>query len=150
HLLRLDMSFHKTRTPGEMIQRIDGDIDALSTFFSQFVLSVLGNLLLMAGVLALLFVEDWRVGLGMSLFAGVALSVLVRLRSFAVPRGVAQREEMAHFFGFVGEQMAGREDIAAYGARGYALALLIDRLLEWRRLAVLAVMVFARMVHVLS
>jgi len=36
HLLRLDMSFHKTRTPGEMIQRIDGDIDGLSNFFSQF------------------------------------------------------------------------------------------------------------------
>src|SRR6266508_4522510 len=94
HLLRLDMSFHKTRTPGEMIQRIDGDVDALSTFFSQFVLFVLGNLL------------------GMSLFALVALSVLVRLRSFAVPRWVAQREEMAQFFGFVGEQLAGREDIA--------------------------------------
>src|SRR5262249_37255812 len=76
HLLGLDMSFHKTRTPGEMIQRIDGDIDALSLFFSQFVLAVLGNLLLMAGVLLLLFLEDWRVGLGLTAFAISALALL--------------------------------------------------------------------------
>src|SRR5262245_41839663 len=35
HCLRLDMSFHKTKTPGEMITRLDGDIEALSLFFSQ-------------------------------------------------------------------------------------------------------------------
>lgn len=34
HLLTLDMSEHKERTPGEMIERIDGDVTALSNFFS--------------------------------------------------------------------------------------------------------------------
>ena len=41
HCLGLDMTFHKTRTPGEMITRLDGDIDALSIFFSQLVLQSL-------------------------------------------------------------------------------------------------------------
>src|SRR5437870_3969167 len=50
HCLRLDMPFHKTHTPGEMIERLDGDVTALSKFFSQFVIHVLGNLMLMAGV----------------------------------------------------------------------------------------------------
>src|SRR5574341_342251 len=53
HCLKLDLSFHKSRTPGEMIQRIDGDVDALSNFFSQFVIQVLSNLLLLVGVLVL-------------------------------------------------------------------------------------------------
>ena len=38
HCLRLDMPFHKKRTPGEMIERIDGDVTALANFFSQFVI----------------------------------------------------------------------------------------------------------------
>ena len=38
HCLYLDMSFHNEHTPGEMIERIDGDINALSNFFSQFTL----------------------------------------------------------------------------------------------------------------
>jgi len=29
HCLRFDMSFHKSRTPGELIQRIDGDVGVL-------------------------------------------------------------------------------------------------------------------------
>src|SRR5215211_7441201 len=42
HCLRLDMQFHQRRTPGELIERIDGDVTALANFFSQFVVRVLG------------------------------------------------------------------------------------------------------------
>ena len=38
HCLNLDMGFHHIRSPGEMIERVDGDTTALSNFFSQFVL----------------------------------------------------------------------------------------------------------------
>ncbi|MCZ0938500.1 MAG: ABC transporter transmembrane domain-containing protein, partial [Caldilineaceae bacterium] len=37
HCLHLDLTFHQQRTPGEMIERIDGDIDALTRFFAQLV-----------------------------------------------------------------------------------------------------------------
>src|SRR5436190_10535720 len=30
HLLRLDMPFHKSHTPGELIERVDGDVTALA------------------------------------------------------------------------------------------------------------------------
>jgi ABC-type multidrug transport system fused ATPase/permease subunit len=46
HCLRLDMSFPKSRTAGEMIERVDGDVNALSHFFSQFVVYVLRLVLL--------------------------------------------------------------------------------------------------------
>lgn len=55
HCLSLDMGFHKEHTASEMIERIDGDVDALSNFFSQFVVHLLSNTLLLAGGLALLF-----------------------------------------------------------------------------------------------
>ena len=58
HLLGLDMAFHTSRTPGEMIERIDGDITALSNFFSQFSVRVFGGLLLLLGILGLLWLEN--------------------------------------------------------------------------------------------
>src|SRR5207249_98987 len=58
HCLRLDPSFHKTHTPGELIDRIDGDVTSLANFFSQLVVQVAGNLLLLVGVLALLYGID--------------------------------------------------------------------------------------------
>src|ERR1051325_933952 len=68
HCLGLDMAFHKAHSPGELIERVDGDVTALATFFAQFVILVLGNVLLLIGVLALLFREDWRVGAALTLF----------------------------------------------------------------------------------
>ena len=61
HCVRLDLGFHKARTPGELIERIDGDVTALANFFSQFVVQVLGSLALLIGILGLLWTVDWRV-----------------------------------------------------------------------------------------
>jgi len=66
HCLGLDQSFHKAHTPGELIERIDGDVSSLSNFFSRLVIHVAGNFILLLGVLILLFREDWRVGLSLT------------------------------------------------------------------------------------
>jgi ATP-binding cassette subfamily B protein len=131
HCLRLDPSFHHAHTPGELISRVDGDVSTLSNFFSQLVVSVAGNAILLAGILILLAVEDWRVGSSMLGFSLVALVVLVRIRALAIPQWKLVREQMAEFYGFVGEQLAGTEDIRANGAAGYALRRFLD-LVRWR------------------
>jgi ABC-type multidrug transport system fused ATPase/permease subunit len=131
HCLKLDMSFHKARTPGELIERIDGDVNALSNFFSKFVIDMLSNIVLLIGVLALLFFEDWRVGLGMSLFALAALAILIRMRSVAVPYWTAVREASAHFFGFLGERLAGTEDIRSSGATSHVMQQFHGLLRDW-------------------
>ncbi|MDQ6693369.1 MAG: ABC transporter ATP-binding protein/permease [Chloroflexota bacterium] len=121
HCLGLDMSFHKQYTPGELIERIDGDVNALSLFFSQFVIQVLGNVVLMAGVLVMLFREDWRIGLALTIFAVVALGVLVRARNIAVSPMTADREAHARLFGFLEERLSGLDDIRANGAGAYTM-----------------------------
>ena len=141
HCLRLDMGFHKSRTPGELIQRVDGDVDALSNFFSQFVIHVVGNVILLTVVLVLLFLEDWRVGASLSVFASVALLFLVWLRSFAVPHWARLREEQAKLYGFFGESLTQTEDTRGNGAVNYVMRSFFEhirRLLPARRRASLA------------
>ncbi|MGD8474247.1 MAG: ABC transporter ATP-binding protein [Anaerolineae bacterium] len=121
HCLHLDMYFHKAHKPGELIERIDGDVTALSNFFSQFFIQVLGNGLLLAGVLALLVREDWRVGLTVGFFAVGALVVLARLRNVAVPHWAAQRQASAELFGFLEERLAGTEEIRANAAEAHVM-----------------------------
>src|SRR6185436_16429213 len=86
HCLRLDPAFHNAHSPGELIERVDGDVATLGNFFSRFVVHLLGNAILLIGVLALLFRVDWRVGLALTLFTTVALTVVNSLRSLAVPQ----------------------------------------------------------------
>jgi len=121
HCLRLDMQFHQRRTPGELIERIDGDVTALANFFSQFVVRVLGNALLLLGILALLFREDWRVGAGLSIYAVLTLAALLVLQRLAVARWTGLSQAEAEQSGFLEERLAGTEDLRANGATPYVL-----------------------------
>lgn len=120
HCLTLDMGFHHQHTPGEMIERVDGDTTALANFFSQFVLQVLGSTVFLIGVLTLVFLEDWRVGTALSLFSLVAFGVLNLTRNIAVPIYTAERESYARLYGFIEERLIGLEDIRTNGASQYA------------------------------
>jgi ATP-binding cassette subfamily B protein len=102
HLLRLDASFHTAHTPGELIERVDGDVATLARFFSRFVVYVIGNGILLAGVLALLLAVDWRIGLGLGAFVALALIVMLRIRAAATPYFAAERQASADFYGFLG------------------------------------------------
>jgi len=121
HCLNLDAAFHNKHTPGEMIERLEGDVTALSNFFSQFVVQVLGNAVLMLGVLALLFREDWRIGLALGGFALITLLAMGGLRNIAVKHWTASREAFANFFSFLEERLAGTEDIRSCGAKPYVM-----------------------------
>ncbi len=121
HCLHLDMTFHNQHTPGEMIERVDSDVTSLSNFFSQFTIQLLGNALLLAAILALLWAEDWRVGVVVTIFTAIAMLVLAKLRNIAVPQWHAARQAAAELFGFLEERLDGTEDIAASGAKAYVL-----------------------------
>lgn len=138
HCLGLDLSFHKAHSPGEMIERIDGDITLLSGFFSQMMIDLASNGLVVLGVLALLFREDLRAGLVLSLFAVLAVAVLLWVRNLGTPAFAAERERTAAFFGFLGEQLGGLEDIRASGARGYVMRRFYDVHRQWLNAARIA------------
>jgi ATP-binding cassette, subfamily B, bacterial len=121
HCLSLNMSFHNEHTPGEMIERIDGDINALGNFFSQFALQIIGNIILIFGVIGVTFREEPRAGLALLLFSVLALFVLNRFRSFAIPHWKATRQASADFYGFLEEHLSGTEDIQAADGKGYVL-----------------------------
>jgi len=128
HCLRLDLPFHNAKTPGEMIERIDGDVTQLSSFFSQFVIRVLGNAVLLAGILVLLFRADWRVGIVYTVFTATALVILRRLIESAVPYWKEARQTSAILLGFLEERLSGTEDIRASGAVPYVMRRLYEAL----------------------
>ncbi|MEP7135394.1 MAG: ABC transporter ATP-binding protein [Chloroflexota bacterium] len=121
HALNLDMKFHNDHTPGELIERIDGDVTELATFFSQFALNLVANGLLLVGILVALFIEDWRAGLAFTVYSVATVVILGKVRNIAVPHQKARREAEAQLYGFIEEQLAGTEDIRSSGAVGFSL-----------------------------
>ena len=86
HTLHLDPGFHNSHTPGEMIERVDGDVALLGNFFSRFVVNLLGNAVLLIGVLVVLTAIDWRVGLAVGICSLLGIVLMNSLRNFAVPQ----------------------------------------------------------------
>lgn len=121
HALGLDMSFHTSHTPGEMIERIDGDVMALSNFFSQFFLQVFGNILLVIGILIVLLLEDWRVSLTLTAFVVITVFILLRLANISTSSWEEERKASADLYGFLEERISGTEDIRSNNARDYVL-----------------------------
>ncbi|XQQ06908.1 MAG: ABC transporter ATP-binding protein [Leptolyngbya sp. IPPAS B-1204] len=131
HCLQLDLTFHKAHTPGELLERIDGDVNVLARFFSQLVIQVIGNGLLLLGTLVVLFYENRLAGAALTGFALIALVVLLGLQPFAVAPWASYRQISAEFFGFLGEYLAGREDIRANGAVSYVMRQFHRLLQQW-------------------
>ena len=121
HALSLDMSYHNDRTPGEMIERVDGDPNELGKFFSLFIFEMLGSLVLLTGILVLLLREDWRAGMALTVFVVAGMAVLTSIRNIAVPYWKANREASADTFGFLEERLAGTEDIRSNDAKPYVV-----------------------------
>lgn len=141
HCLGLDMPFHLAHTPGQLVERVDGDVGRLAGFFSRLALQVAASLLLLLGALAVLATIDWRLTLVFAAFVAVSFVVLSRIHPLARPAHVAERETSAALSGYVEERLAGTEDIRSRGATDHVLHRLGGHLREHihaRRRAIMA------------
>jgi ATP-binding cassette, subfamily B, bacterial len=137
HTLHLDLQFHKQHPPGALIERVDGDVTALANFFGQFAITLLGNGLLLVGILVALWLEDWRVGVGVAVYALATLLLLGVVQRIGAARWAAAQQADADWSGFAEERLRGTEDIRANGAVGFVMqqldALTYAQLLTKRR-----------------
>jgi len=116
HALHLDLAFHGRHTPGEMIERVDGDVAAIADFIVAFLLDAVASFLLLAGVVVIVCTVDLRIGgvlLGYCVLVGAGMVGAQRL---AVPSEVRSRAATATMLGAVEEWLAGAEDVRANGA----------------------------------
>jgi ATP-binding cassette subfamily B protein len=121
HCINLDMDFHKTHQSGEMLERVDGDVNALFSFFSTFVLQLLSNLGLLIGIILLIYREDWRIGLTLTFIAILDMLAMKYIEKKSLKHWEKSREYSAQLYGFLGEQITSVEDINTCGAKNYTM-----------------------------
>ncbi|TLP55765.1 ABC transporter ATP-binding protein [Microbispora triticiradicis] len=131
HVLSLDLTFHESRPPGELIERIDGDVNQVAEFFSSLIVHIAGNVLLVLGILIALATLDWRVGLTFTAVTILSYLALSRIAGIAGLKWEDDREQSARFFGYVGEATLATEDLRSSGATGYAMARFHRHLRAW-------------------
>ncbi|MFO7918801.1 MAG: ABC transporter ATP-binding protein [Anaerolineae bacterium] len=119
HLSQLSFSFYDQTRTGDLMSRVTSDVDTLSDFFSRAVVIVVGNSLTLLGILAILLVWDWRMGLlylfflplmvhGMLIYARRLRPVFGRVRRKLADLTTAIQESLV---GIQVIKLFGREDM---------------------------------------
>ncbi|WP_127545781.1 ABC transporter ATP-binding protein [Paenibacillus amylolyticus] len=121
HCLRLDMRFHNVKTPGEMIERVDGDVTSISNFFAMFIVQVIGSFVLLAGILGFMFSVNVPIALVMTVFTLLSILFMVFIRNLGVDSSKNERAASASLFGLIEERIAGIEDMQANGHVPYVM-----------------------------
>ncbi|GII96959.1 ABC transporter ATP-binding protein [Sinosporangium siamense] len=121
HALRLDMDYHGAHTPGEMIERVDGDVTAVADFAVAFIVDVVVGALLLAGVLAVVFTLDVRLGAALLVYCLLLGFAMMRVQRLATPSAAEAREQSAAVIGGLEEHLTMAEDIRANGAGAHVV-----------------------------
>lgn len=119
HLINLDMSFHKKFSAGQLIERIDGDIQNLFNFFTTFVTGITFNSIIIVGSIIYLGILDWRFLLieviSVILFALYMFSIRDKVKSASL----SEREAISDYYGCISEQVTSIEEIRAFKLQNY-------------------------------
>lgn len=121
HVLGLDHEFHRTHTPGELIQRVDGDVTSVSDFLGRVVPKAVGAAFTVLGMLVVLVFVDWRIAIGTAVYVVAATSVVVRSRHRAVGESSDEMGSYARLYGGIEERLTASEDLRANGAGPHAM-----------------------------
>jgi ATP-binding cassette subfamily B protein len=121
HVLHADLSFHRDRTPGELLTRCDADVTSLTTFLSSVVARVAGiALLAFASTVVLTFVEPWLAPVLALGYAAVGITIW-RTRDRSAAAVVHERRIDADMHSVIEQYVAGADDVAALGAGAHGL-----------------------------
>ena len=139
YVLRADLSFHRDRTPGELVTRVDADLTAVAQFLSSVVAQILASAVLAIGaVVVAAFVEPV---LAPALFVALVFvgAVAFAMRNRSVAQTIAERAAEADVMSAAEQYLSGADDVAALGAGRHGAARVGERsahLVETARLRV--------------
>ena len=121
HVLGLDHEFHRQHTPGELIQRVDGDVTSVSDFLGRVVPRAVGAVLMIVGMIVVLLAVDWRLAVGTAVYTMLSIAVIVRSRHRAVGESSDEMGSYARLYGGIEERLTAAEDLRANGAGPHAM-----------------------------
>ena len=122
HLQRLEVAYFDRTPVGRLVTRATTDVDALDELFSSGIVTLFGDVLQLAAIVAVLFWLDWR--LALAAFAVLPLLFLLtlwfKLKARASFREV--RVRLARINAFLQEHVAGMAVVQLFGREARARA----------------------------
>ena len=115
-VLRADLGFHRDRTPGELVTRVDADVTAMTQFLAQVVSRAISIAALAVAALGACVVLQPVLAPVMAVGLAVIGTVTWTQRNSANAVTMCERAAQADLMSVTEQYLSGAEDIAALGA----------------------------------
>ncbi len=113
-LLRLPLSTHDTNPTGRLVTRATNDVEAINRMYSQVLVSLLKDVLMVIGLLVVMLVTDWKLTLIVLLLAPVAYTMAKLFRDYVREAYRRMRKKVAELNSYVDEHLSGMHIIKSF------------------------------------
>ena len=115
----LNYEFYNKHSPGELIERIDGDVTFLANFFSTFIINIVGNTFFIACIIIVFYKNNLYVGLAYSVIAVLAYLVFLSLQNKITILWRRFKENEARLYGSINSFVSNQADIRGVNKSKY-------------------------------
>jgi ATP-binding cassette subfamily B protein len=122
HLQRLDVQFFDRNPIGRIVTRVTSDVDQLNEFFSAALVTILGDLMILAFVLAAMLRLNWQLTLIMVSMLPLVTYTMVVFRRHVSSDYRRQRLAIAKLNAFLQEHTSGMSVLQLFGCEAKARA----------------------------
>lgn len=145
HFLKIDMKHHEKWTSGEMITRLDEDVEGLFSYFYMLIFKLVGSTLLMMGVLTVLAVKNLGIAAAMLVFSIVSVWIFKAIQDYGMKLYVKRSAAVSKFNGIMKERIDNVVEICTNAADEYSLHSLNGAMRKRFRESLPAGMMYSRL-----
>jgi len=120
HILSLDIDFFDKNPVGRIMARVESDTEALRMLFTNTVVMVVGDILLVLGIYSVLFYTEWRLAALLFITVPIIGFMLWGFHRKTTPRFLAVRKKMAEVTAALTELLHGMSIIQIFHRGAYA------------------------------
>ena len=121
HVLEADLSFHRDRTPGELLTRCDADVTSLTTFLASVVARIIGIVMLAVASTVVLATIEPRLAAVLAVGYTLLGWTMWKVKDLSADAVLAERTIDAEMSSIAEQYLAGAEDVASLGAGRHGL-----------------------------
>ena len=120
-VLEADLSFHRDRTPGELLTRCDADVTSLTTFLASVVARIIGIVMLAVASTVVLAAIEPRLAAVLAVGYSALGWTMWKVKDLSADAVLAERTIDAEMNSVAEQYLAGAEDVASLGAGRHGL-----------------------------
>lgn len=145
HFLKIDMEHHEKWTSGEMITRLDEDVEGLFTYFYMLIFKLVGSTLLMVGILIALAVKNSMIAAAMLVFSIAAVWIFKAIQDYGTKLYIRRSAAVSKFNGIMKERVDNVIEIRTNAAEKYSLHFLNEAMKKRFKESLPAGMMYSRL-----